>query len=328
MPNPITIHHDATLIESQSGLLDCPYFCNYPLKGIPWDVIKHEDYSMAIQEIDFLGNHLQLIEMESRKETSIRLSVDEPSVFLAIMIEGFVKFQKSEILVSYAMGGVLYMTYSPATDFLLQASAGKHTMMIVCIDNDWFVSASRPFPKLDNLVDCLRTGGHQLIALPMCRFAQPIADLWDSMRMLCSDHFVHKLELANHVTKLIDFYHTQLDNNNCVKGQLSVDIANRLFLYIQKHFTSDEEVNLESISSYLAISPWKVREYSDFVFGRSILKQVRSLRMSLAIQLLETTELPVMAISFHIGYSNLPYFYKIFQRYFGKPPSFYRKEPG
>lgn len=137
---------------------------------------------------------------------------------------------------------------------------------------------------------------------------------------------VHKLELANHVTKLIDFYHTQLENDNYVKGQLSVDIANRLLLYIQKRFTSDEEIDLESISRYLAISPWKVREYSDFVFGRSILKQVRSLRMSLAVQLLKTTQLPIMGIAFHVGYSNLPYFYKIFQKHFGKPPGFYRRE--
>lgn len=324
MANPITIHHEGAVIEELFGLIECPYFSSYPLRGLPWDVVKHEDYNMSLQEIDFLGSHMQLLEMESVKETSIRFSVNEPSIFFAVMIEGFVKFRKEETLVSYAMGGVLYMAYSPNADFTLHASAGKHTMMIICIDNNWFKSAKRPFPKLGELVNYIQQQSNEVLALPMCRFAQPIADLWDSMRMLCSDHFLHKLELANYATKLIEFYNTQLECGNYIKRQLVAETANLFVMYVDANYMVENRISIALVSEYLGESKTKVEEYAKLLFGKSLLKHVRDLRMAKAAQLLKETDIPVSALGFKIGYSNRSHFFKIFNAYFDTSPLEYR----
>ncbi|TYR37434.1 helix-turn-helix transcriptional regulator [Sphingobacterium phlebotomi] len=326
MANPITIHHEGALVEELFGLTECPYFNNYPLRGLPWDVIKHKDYNMSLQEIDFIGNHMQLLEMECLTGTSIRFSVNEPSIFFAIMIEGFVKFQKAKTLVSYAMRGVLYMTYSPSADFTLHASAGKHTMMIVCIDSDWFKSAKRPFPRLEPLVNCIQQRNDEVLTLPMCRFAQPIADLWDSMRMLCSDNFLHKLELANHVTKLIEFYNTQLENDNYIKGQLVTETANLFFMYVDANYMFENRISIALVSEHLGESKTRVEEYAKLLFGKSLLKHVRDLRMAKAAQLLKETDVPVSALGFKVGYSNRSHFFKIFNAYFDTSPLEYRAQ--
>lgn len=326
MSNPVTIQHDERTVTKLFGITERPDHVNYPIKGMHWDTVEHPDYRLSVQQTDFLGNHIQLIEMEAQNGTAINFTVDVPTVFVAIMIEGFVKFHRQGALVSYAMAGVLYMTYNPKTDFRLEASPGKHTMMVLSMGREWVMAAKTPFPKLSLLVDCLREERGETVVLPMCRLAQPMADLWESMRIVRSDLFTHRAELALNAAKLMSFYHGQLESGSCIKGQLSADTANAIFSYIQRNFRSDAEISIERIAEHVDVSPWKLREYAIFLYGKSIHKYVRDLRMETAARLLKATALPVSEIAVRVGYTNLPNFFTIFHRYFELTPQAYRKQ--
>lgn len=117
MHKPILIHHDNHTLEKRYGIKERPDFCNYPIRGVLWDTVKHEDYRMSLQHEEFLSNHLQLFEMEEDTEITLLFSVACPSVFIVVMMEGFVRFYQDSELISYAMGGVMYMVYNPGANF-------------------------------------------------------------------------------------------------------------------------------------------------------------------------------------------------------------------
>jgi len=324
MTGPVTIHHDEETIRKELRVTDCPDGCNYPIKGLPWDVIHHRDYRMTLQEEAFFGNHLQVIEMEATDETSLRFTIDVPSVFMVVMMEGFVKFHKEDLLISYAMGGVMYMTYNPHTDFYLFASAGKHAMMVVSIEQNWLLAAERSFPDLGALVMSRKNESDEPVVFPMCRLARPVADLWDDMRIIRSNPVMRKAELATGTARLMDFYHGQLREGNWLKGQLSVEIANRIIMYVETNYTNEKGVSVEKLVQYVDVSRHKLEEYAQFLFGKTLHKHIRDLRMTKAARLIRETNIPVTAVSFKVGYSNSSHFFKIFETYFGIPPAKYR----
>ena len=80
MAGPVTIHHDENTIRKELRVTDCPDGCNYPIRGLSWNVVHHQDYVMTLQEEAFFGNHLQVIEMEAAGGASLRFTIDVPSV--------------------------------------------------------------------------------------------------------------------------------------------------------------------------------------------------------------------------------------------------------
>lgn len=325
MTGPVTIHHDEERIRKKLRVKDCPDGCNYPIRGLPWDVVHHPDYLMTLQEEAFFGNHLQVVEMQATDEISLRFTIDMPSVFMVVMMEGFVKFHKEDLLISYAMGGVMYMTYNPHTDFYLRTSAGKHAMMVVSIEESWLLAAERTFPDLGALVMSKKSESEEPVVLPMCRLAQPVADLWDDMRVIRSNPVMRKAELATSTARLMDFYHGQLQEGNWLKGQLSVEIANRIVMYVEANYTSEKGISVARLAEHVGISEYKMGEYAELLFGKPLHRHVRDLRVAKAIKLLTQTSLSVSDIAVSVGYSNVPHFYIVFQQYFGTSPQLYRK---
>ncbi|MGM1430137.1 helix-turn-helix transcriptional regulator [Sphingobacterium lactis] len=325
MPNPVTIHHDQYTREIALATRDRPDSCRHAMVGLPWDVVYHLDYLMTVQQTDFFGNHLQLIELDTNNEVSIRFSVDTTSIFFVIMIEGFVRYKWKDKLVSYAMGEVIYMTYNPRSEFLLQTREGNHAMMVISMEPEWFAHTERAYTKLRGLVKSQMENSDKPLILPLCRTTVPITDLWKSMRVVRSEPFRHKVDLMDSLVELTAFYNEQLTGGLQIKGQLSVEIANSLYDFVHRHFASDSELTLHNIAEHLEISLWKVREYAHMLFGKSIHRQVRTLRMVEALQLLQTTSLTINDIAVQVGYDNLPHFYSIFQKYYSTSPASCRK---
>ncbi|MGO1242770.1 MAG: hypothetical protein ACTMH4_01710, partial [Sphingobacterium sp.] len=197
MSNPVTIHHDEYTNEIVLATRDRPDSCRHAMVGLPWDIVHHRDYIMTVQQMDFLGNHLQLLELETDTEISIRFSVDIPSIFFVIMIEGFVRYKWKDRLVSYAIGEVMYMTYNPRSEFLLLAREGNHAMMVISIEPEWFSHTERAYSELRGLVKRQKENSDDALVLPLCRTTGPIADLWKSMRTVRSEPFRHKVDLMD-----------------------------------------------------------------------------------------------------------------------------------
>lgn len=326
MYNPITFHFDSFTKQKILGVYERPETCKYPMIGLPWEIAKHQDFVLTTQQTHFFSNHLQIIDLQVNNKTSIRLSVNAPSVFVIIMVEGHLAFYWNEKLISYAMNNVLFMTYCPSTEFHLQINAGKHVMLVVSISPSWFNTTERSYPNLRQLVKNLQNNAATPLVLPMCRISKKITALWESMRLAQSENFRYKADLISKLVDIVDFYNNQLEKGKYIKGQLSIDIANNICDFVNTHFDTDSKLSINIMSKHIKISPWKIREYAYLLFGKSIHKHVRILRMKEALKLLETSSLSVNNIANRVGYMNVQHFYTLFRKYYANSPSSFRKK--
>lgn len=326
MRKPIIIHHDNHTLEKRYGIKERPEFCNYPIRGVHWDTVHHPNYRMSLQHKEFLGNHLQLFEMEADTETALPFTVGSPSVFIVVMMEGFVRFYQNSELISYAMTGVMYMVYNPGNNFRLQVNSGKHALMVISLEKEWALEVKRQFMKPDWLARSQRGKSENPVVLPMCRLTQPIIDIWDEIRIVRSSSFIPKADLAHKVVRLIDFYHTQLESGNYMREQLSVETANWIVMHTNKYYSHEGGITVADLAQQVGVSRHKLEEYARFLFGKTLHKHVRDLRMAKAARLLRETDISIMAISFRVGYSNSSHFFKVFSTYFGCSPAKYRRK--
>ncbi len=93
--------------------------------------------------------------------------------------------------------------------------------------------------------------------------------------------------------------------------------------YINEHFT--EKINISALAKQLYISP----EYFCYRFKKffniSPQQFITQKRISLAKQLLETTQLPISSIAQHCGYQDPLYFSRVFTKFCAASPSEFRK---
>ncbi|MDR2270397.1 MAG: helix-turn-helix transcriptional regulator [Sphingobacterium sp.] len=325
MENPISVDIINSIQESRCSTLSQPSHSNFAISGLPWHIRTNNQGILSIQEMEFLENHLQLVELMAFEEIEIQLTVHSPNVFLVIVMEGFFKYYHNDMLSFYGMGNCMYMAYIPQTILHLKANKGKHSILVLALEKNWLQPAPRPYPQISSLPAALASNSSEIIMLPMCAVKEPAKTLWTSMLRVRTNLMVHQIKLGNNIVQLIEYYHEQLQQGKILKKQLHVETANTIFEYIHTNLFIDSKLTLENMAYDIGISVWKLREYSDLLLGQSIHKYVRDLRMLNAKWLLETSNFPVGKIAIMTGYSNLPYFYQTFRQYFEVSPNLYRK---
>ena len=325
MKNPLVIHYSETAII-QKDVMDQPDFCNYPIRGLPWTTVRDVGYSMSLQESEFFGGHMLLMEHEAFEETEIMFSAPEPVVFTVVMIEGFFRFFQEEKLLSYAMGGSYYMTYNPSITARLKASAGKHLILVFALDRESLGLAERTYPPMEILMECIRHRSPHTVRLPVCRMTREVIDLWSCIRKLSPNIHVRSSDISSVVSRLIRIYQLQLKQGNVVKEQLSMDIANALIMYVDAHYTSDRDVRKAEIAQRIGEPVSMIEGYCQVAFGRSLHKHIRDMRMGTVVRLLVNTDMSIRTIIASVGYSHGSNFFRLFLIYFGLSPSEYRRK--
>jgi len=203
---------------------------------------------MSLQESEFFGGHMLLMELEALEETEIMFSAPQPVVFTVVMVEGFFRFFQEEKLLSYAMGGSYYMTYNPSITARLKASTGKHVILVFALDRESLGLAERTYPPMEILMECIRQRSPHTVRLPVCRMTREVIDLWSCIRKLSSNIHIRSSDISSVVSRLIRIYQLQLKQGNVVKEQLSMEIANALIMYVDAHYTSDRDVRKAEIA--------------------------------------------------------------------------------
>ncbi len=98
----------------------------------------------------------------------------------------------------------------------------------------------------------------------------------------------------------------------------------RIDEYISKNLSAD--LCVSALCSRFGISRTKLYKISHEYYGCGVEQITRSMRISKAKGLLETTDEPVSEIAYHVGYPDYNYFIKVFKKETGITPRQYRKE--
>ena len=88
------------------------------------------------------------------------------------------------------------------------------------------------------------------------------------------------------------------------------------------------DISLEEIATRFHMSPKYFSRYFHTTFRITLSDYINRLRLDLAINLLENTDLTITEIALQCGYSSCSYFNKRFKEIYQISPSTYRKDPG
>lgn len=94
--------------------------------------------------------------------------------------------------------------------------------------------------------------------------------------------------------------------------------------YIDTHY-ADPDISLSQVAAQVLLSP----TYFSVVFGREVgetfIEYLTRVRIRKAIELLRSTSLTSSEIGYQIGYQNPRYFYSVFRKVVGQPPTEFRR---
>ncbi|KKI94031.1 AraC family transcriptional regulator [Bacillus sp. SA1-12] len=101
-------------------------------------------------------------------------------------------------------------------------------------------------------------------------------------------------------------------------------VVRRARLFIEGHYT-EPSITLEAVAQTLQVSPVYLSRVIKQELGMSFVNLVTNLRIKKAIQLLNSTDLPIVEISEQVGYDTQHYFSTAFKKVMGVSPIKYRK---
>lgn len=133
----------------------------------------------------------------------------------------------------------------------------------------------------------------------------------------CEDEYQNE-ELANLLERLFIEIARGIKNKESEKAPLSKSLR-----YINEYYTTEIRTTALAKMENMCMTAYNKAFKSQF--GKSPINHIISLRMQLAKELLETSDISIKEISFMCGYDNFNYFTRIFKQYIGKTPSEYRK---
>lgn len=119
----------------------------------------------------------------------------------------------------------------------------------------------------------------------------------------------------------------EIDNEKAEKRcytKSQVQLAKRTSQFIASHL--DEKITIDKLSSMFHVSPTQLKNCFKGVFGMSVYAYIRTQKMSVASQLLKTTDYTVLDIASRFGYGNGSKFSKAFKDVIGMTPNEYRSE--
>jgi two-component system response regulator YesN len=90
--------------------------------------------------------------------------------------------------------------------------------------------------------------------------------------------------------------------------------------YINQHY-SDVGLCLANVASHVKITPNYLSSILSQETGESFIEYLTRIRITKALELLNTTNMRVTDIAFAVGYQDSNYFSKIFHRITGETPS-------
>lgn len=120
------------------------------------------------------------------------------------------------------------------------------------------------------------------------------------------------LQLMNHMERM----ETNTENHG---RRLLIEV----YAYIEENYRDGELTELAGLLNYDVC--WLSKEIKKKT-GRNYTDLVQEKRLNQAAYLLQNTAMSVMDIGLSVGYDNLSYFHRIFQRQYGMTPGKYRRE--
>ncbi|MBR1867028.1 MAG: helix-turn-helix transcriptional regulator [Clostridia bacterium] len=104
----------------------------------------------------------------------------------------------------------------------------------------------------------------------------------------------------------------------------SDDVKKRIEFFVLENYAS--EIGAPEMARALYCSASQIFRYTRKYFGVSPANYVNGIRLQKAENLIRSTDKRINEICFSVGFSDLPYFVKLFKKHYGESPTVYRRK--
>jgi len=94
--------------------------------------------------------------------------------------------------------------------------------------------------------------------------------------------------------------------------------------YISNNLLKEKKLNIAAVADYVCLSPSRLFHLFRQQMGMTMLQWRDEQRMTLAKELLLTTQLSIANVAYHVGFDDQLYFSRVFKKYSGVSPVQYR----
>lgn len=108
------------------------------------------------------------------------------------------------------------------------------------------------------------------------------------------------------------------------EGLFHPNIIEDIIEFIHEHYA--EDLNNEQIAAVFKYHPNYLNKQMVQATGKSLHQYLISYRITRALDLLTTTNIPVGTIAMEVGFNDIPHFTRIFRKRTGQTPNDYRKK--
>ncbi len=121
--------------------------------------------------------------------------------------------------------------------------------------------------------------------------------------------------------EMLRVYKKDINNRNLPALQNTK--VSDIILYIQRNY---RKATLTSVAKHFYIHPTHLSRILKNLAGMNFIDIVHQVKLNQACILLKSTNLPISMVANEVGYENVTFFYKIFEKHIGCTPSIYRKK--
>lgn len=100
-------------------------------------------------------------------------------------------------------------------------------------------------------------------------------------------------------------------------------VVEKVKAFVNEHIY--EDISRDDVARSVYLNPNYLSRLFGNETGTSLIDYINSQKLSEASRLLQTSDLSITEVAGHVGYTNMPYFSRLFKKKFGTSPAEYRK---
>lgn len=268
--------------------------------------------------------YIEVYEFHLEMEVDASFSIKEPTFFLFLMLEGLISFYDSEgKTIAEASEGICYATYNrEGAYFVNSLSAGVHRFCYITPRAGWLERKAQDFSAMRNFIKAFLNSKRKYGHMPRCRINDKMEKvvaklLWPEKRR----NIELEAQIINLSIRIFRLYNGMIASGNYIHNDIYKEQIRMVRQYIEDNAKDLKTGDVQKIAEMFFFSRRTIIRVFKEETGLTMQQYIEKSKLEYALNLLKTSPLSVKEIARLSGYPDQNYFSRVFQNYFGCPPS-------
>ena len=194
---------------------------------------------------------------------------------------------------------------------------GKISNITITFTDEFLGHCSSVFPELRKYIEELKK------VYEAVKFNKPKANLIASiLKSMCNQKDVERLSSMIRLLAILS-----LTDETCIVGQYKKtdkkqERLNMIRIYVICNVSRD--ISLDDVVRHVGMNKSAFCVFFKQTMGKTFITYLNEYRIELACQLLKQKNMSISEICYHVGFTNIPHFNRVFKKTIGSSPSKYR----